>query len=218
MGSTRGSVHAAARLACAFAGLSAGVALAADPDVRQGNLDSDAATEEVRAEDVYPNRPPEAPHFQVRISDTCPEGDVSAAVSGVATSVGLLRLVAADRRRGKEVFFGLLGYNRANNEFGVISWREFSTAPCRRPRALFRYPPARKPARPPGARSLDDVHAALGNYSGRFRGPEVRLSEFYVDGNDASCCPTIERRTFYRYHAERDRYVRYRTVVRDSER
>jgi hypothetical protein len=45
----------------ASASVVAAVAFAADPVVREGNLDRDPARERVHVEDVYPDRPAEAP-------------------------------------------------------------------------------------------------------------------------------------------------------------
>jgi hypothetical protein len=207
------------RLVVVLAGVSVGVgavvAFAADPVVREGNLDRDAAHERVLVEDMYPNRPAEAPHFRVRISDACPEGDVSAVVSKtLGTGIEKLRLVAADTRRGKEVFFGLDAYSAAEEEYGVIAWREFASSPCRRPRALFRYPTRTARPRPRGADgSPRHYQVAVNDFARRHPGKEIRLRENFQDADDPECCPTIHRLTSYRYHRGRDRYVAYATSV-----
>lgn len=38
--------------------------------------------------------------------------------------------------------------------------------------------------------------------------------ELYVDDNDALCCPTFERTSYFRLDAKLKRYVRFRTHVR----
>jgi hypothetical protein len=210
------------RLVVVLAGVSVGVgaavALAADPEVREGNLDRDAAAERVQVEDVYPDRPPDAPHFRVRISDTCPEGDVSAVVSKtLGTGLEKLRLAAADTRPGAEVFFGLGGYAAFQDEYGLIAWRESSSEPCRRPRALFRYPTKNPGPRPRGADgSVSSFQVSLKDYARRYAGKEIRLREHFQDADDPECCPTIHRLTSYRYDRGRDRYVSYaKSVGRD---
>jgi hypothetical protein len=58
----------------------------------------------------------------------------------------------------------------------------------------------------------------LGQFSKRYRGREIRLTETYVDRDDAFCCPSFRRVTYFRYSGARKRYVRYRTAVRRIKR
>ena len=157
--------------------------------------------------------------YRIRISDTCPEGPVDAAVSRLGARVDVLRLARADTRRGEEVFFGLAGSGRGGwADARVVAWRR-ATSPCRRPRALLQFPPAGRDTRPPqGGDFRADWEMALANFSRRHRGLEARLEEWYTDSNDPISSPTILRRTFYRYSVERDRYRRYRKVVKRNQR
>jgi hypothetical protein len=41
----------------------------------------------------------------------------------------------------------------------------------------------------------------------------IRLTETYVDRDDAFCCPSFKRVTLFHYRRKRDRYVRGRTRV-----
>lgn len=202
--------------------LGAATALAADePPVWEANLDRDAALEQVTfdspssASTHGPNR-----GHRVRISDTCPEGPVTEYVSDSAQGErpATLRIKTADTRAGKEVFFVL------DNPFGrggpigagLIAWRSYASAPCRRARTLFRYDPERREY-PSGASLLTDAEITLANYSKRYRGKEVRLDESYSAEGENTTSESILRRTFYRYNPRRDRHTRYRRVIKRNQ-
>jgi hypothetical protein len=133
----------------------------------------------------------------------------------LGTGLETLRLVAADTRRGKEVFFGLDAYAAYQKEYGLIAWRA-SGEPCRRARTLFRYSGKNARPRPRGADDgpVTNFQVTLKDFSARYAGKEIRLREDFQDENDPECCPTIHRLTSYRYHRGRDRYVAYDTSVR----
>lgn len=207
-------------VACAALAAVAAAATAQDSHFRSGNLDGDAAPEQVRVVDEKPDVPvSDIARYRVRISDTCPGGPVDVAVSRLGARVDVLRLARADTRRGSEVFFGLAGSGRGGwADARVVAWRR-AASPCRRPRALLRFPPAGRAPKPPrGGDFRADWDMALGNFSGRHRGLEARLEEWYTDADDPVSRPTIRRRTFYRYGAGRDRYRVYRKVVRRNQK
>jgi hypothetical protein len=58
----------------------------------------------------------------------------------------------------------------------------------------------------------------LKDFTRRFRGNELRLSEGWVTRTDALCCPTYEKLSFYRYVKSRDRFVRYHTELKRNTR
>lgn len=198
----------------------AATAIAQEPDKKRGNLDRDAALEEVRVVDEAPNVPvSDIERYRIRIADTCPDGSsVDRPVSGLGTEVAVLELTPADTRKGQEVFFVLDASGRGGwSDSRLVAWRE-GDAPCRRPRALFRYPPAGDRPKPPrGGDFRADWEVGLGNYSSRHRGKEVLLEEWYTDENDSISKPTILRRTFYRYNARRDRHTAYHRIVKRNQ-
>ena len=86
-------------------------------------------------------------------------------------------------------------------------------AVCARPRVLFRHPGART-RRPRGAfRSVTGFVRAR-DYRRDVRGRELRLDQSWYRAADPGCCPTWNSIRFFRYSAERDRYVPYRAVIR----
>jgi hypothetical protein len=52
------------------------------------------------------------------------------------------------------------------------------------------------------------------NFTRRFRGNELRLSEGWAKRSDALCCPSFEKLSFYRYVPARDRFIRYHTDLK----
>jgi hypothetical protein len=53
----------------------------------------------------------------------------------------------------------------------------------------------------------------LREYTRRYKGKEVRLVETYLDRDDAFCCPSFKRVTYFRFSPRPDRFVRYGTRV-----
>jgi hypothetical protein len=52
----------------------------------------------------------------------------------------------------------------------------------------------------------------------RFPGREIVLIEGWVRRGDALCCPSIIKRSYYRYDATRDRYTRYKARIQRLKR
>lgn len=207
-------------MTCVAVAVVAAVATAQGPQVQSGDLDGDAAAEQVRVVDEKPDVPvADIARYRVRISDTCPAGPVDVPVSKLGARVDVLELVRADTRRGREVFFGLADSGRGGwADARVVAWRR-ADSPCRRPRDLLRFPPAGRGPKPPaGGDFRADWDISLSNFSARYRGLEARLDEWYTDADDPISRPTILRRTFYRYGAGRDRYRVYRKVVKRNQK
>lgn len=178
----------------------------------RGDLDGDGDPETVRT--VDPDGTGQS--TQVNVLDECDVGGVTdRRIAGPEDSLAFLKLVRADRARGKEVFVDLRsGASGRNGQARVVAWRPLSETSCRTPRNLFRYD-SRRPSRPPrGATEASNFAAAVRNVTRRYRGREVVLDEFYVTRRlPAGCCPTYRKRRYFRYVVSRDRYVRYRTRI-----
>jgi hypothetical protein len=90
---------------------------------------------------------------------------------------------------------------------------------CPHPRVLFGYPEKSTLGPiPRGAVGRDSWSPVLRDFTHRYRGKEIRLSETYVDRNDALCCPSFKRVSHFRFARARDEYVRYSTRVRRIEK
>jgi hypothetical protein len=155
---------------------------------------------------------------QVVIADSCNGVPYSRVVSSQQEAV--IKLTVSNFQSitpRPEVFFDLRsGAGARFGEIRVVSWQD-SQVPgsCQEPRTLFRYPSKYTRGRVPRkAKSHDTFGATLRNVSKKYAGKEIRLRETYVDRNDALCCPSFERNTFFGYNAGMDLYVKFRTKVK----
>lgn len=152
------------------------------------------------------------------VEDTCNGAPYTRVISSEHEAV--IALVVSnfeDLTPRPEIFFDLRsGAGGRVGEIRVVSWEDGPTATaCPAPRNLFRYPSKRTLGRVPRrARSHDTFDATLRDVTKRYGGKELRLRETYVDRNDALCCPSFERITWFGYSAGRDLYVRFRTHVK----
>jgi hypothetical protein len=191
------------------------------------NLDDDPQLEQVVPQEVClppadeataSDCPPDDfPQRHIVIQDTCGGAPYASVVSSEQEAVISLRVSNfVPRTKRPEIFFDLRsGAGGRVGEIAVVSWRDTSNpAVCRAPRDLFRYPSRRTLGKVPRrAKSLDTFDATLREHTKRHRGKELRLRESYVDRNDALCCPTFERVTWFGYSARKDLYVRLGTRV-----
>jgi hypothetical protein len=205
------------------------LALAAAGDrPRTVNLDSDPAPETVVAEKLCESTdgslvPPaptcgvdQFPRRRVKIEDTCGGQPTNVAISSTQDFVDRLRVTEADGATARpETFFDLRsGATGRGGDIRVVRYDDVVGA-CPQPRDLFRYPSKRTLGPiPKGAFGRDSFSVAVRNFSKRYRGKEVRVRETYVDRNDAFCCPSFERRTFFRFNRKLDRYARYQSSVK----
>ena len=192
------------------------------------NLDDDPQLEKVDPQEVClppaggaveSDCPPgDIPQRHIRIQDTCggaPYASVVSSEQEAVISLKVANFVPLTKR--PEIFFDLRsGAGGRVGEIRIVSWRDTADpAACREPRNLFQYPSRRtRGTVPRRARSHDTFSAGLRNHSKRYAGREVRLRETYVDRNDALCCPSFERITWFGYSARKDRYVRIATHVK----
>ena len=127
-----------------------------------------------------------------------------------------LRLVDADTHPGKDVFVDLR--SGASGRVGGDPARVMAVrrpAPtCAAAHNLFKYSSRHPTHRPPGTVAMADFVASVRDFTRRFPGKELRLSEGWVTRSDALCCPTFEKTSFYRYVKARDRFIRYHTDLR----
>ncbi len=187
------------------------------PETRRGDLDGDRQDETVRAvrvdlagvEDMFDQT-------AIEVSDSCPGGPVNRRIAGPQDNLALLRLRRADTRRGNEVFVDLRsGAAGRLGEARLVAWRSRAGFPCREPRDLFRYLSDRHTRTPRGGNGdISSFLIRLREVTMRFRGLEVALDERFTRRRDPLCCGSIQKVTYWRYSRARDRYVRYRTVVK----
>lgn len=200
-----------------LAGVCTGMAAVASPLAfglsKTTNLDGDAGRERVttsrEADPTFGRR------TVVRIADRCPGGPLRRVVSGRNERLQFLKLVNADPFRGKEVFFTVRsGASGRGGESRVVAWRRTGDpSVCRTPQYLFRYSIDNATPRPRGTTSVAGFDVTLRERESAFAGQEVLLTERFVRPGEAFCCPSVTKRTFYRYEPEIDRYVKYRTSV-----
>jgi hypothetical protein len=220
------------RLAAALAiGLLAALASMAPADEGgpvSANLDSDPDLERVvpvqicESFDGKRRVPPpvcgdqEFPRHRIVIEDTCNGAPYTRDISSLQDTIYRLRVINADGATQRpEIFFDARsGATGRGGEIRVVRYDPISGS-CWKPLTLFRYPTrATLGLVPRGAAGHDSFGAQLGNFSGLYKGREIRMSETYVDSDDAFCCPSFRRVTFFRYKAAVNRYVRYQTRVK----
>jgi hypothetical protein len=187
------------------------------PEQRRGDLDGDPATETARAVRVdIPGVENRFDQTEIRVSDDCDGQRIDQRITGVQDNLALLRLKRADTRRGREVFADLRsGAAGRVGEARLVAWRVSAGFPCRVPRDIFRYE-TEDPTRTPrgGTGDISSFLISVRNIVRRYRGLEIALDERFLRRGDATCCGSIKKVTYWRYSARRDRYVRYRTVLR----
>jgi hypothetical protein len=194
--------------------LAAPAAAFVEPVTVRGDLDGDAAGETVRVRPVGP-----ASGFQrtqVRVSDSCPAGAIDRRIMPIHDNLEKLRLKRGDRRRGSEVFAILRdGARGALGEARLVAWRPRAGEPCRAPKPLFVYDSDR-PTRTPRGGNGDIAYftASIRDITRRFRGLEIAVDERFQRAGDPPNFGSIKKVSYWRYSAARDRYLRYRTVLR----
>jgi hypothetical protein len=127
-----------------------------------------------------------------------------------------LRVVELDGTTERpEIFFTIRsGASGRGGELRIVRYGE-SGGTCPGARRLFRYPIKSTLGRiPRGAVGRVNFYASVRDVRKGFPGREVRLVETYVDRDDAFCCPSFRRVSFFRFDRARDLYVRYATRVR----
>jgi hypothetical protein len=215
-------------LALAVVAATAALASADEAGPVSANLDADPALERVVSEELCgsadgkPHLPQpscadnEFLQHRVVIEDTCDAKPYRRVISSVQDTVDRLRVINADgATKRPEIFFdSRSGATGRGGDIRVVRYDPVQGS-CWKPHRLFRYPtPATLGPIPRGAAGRDSFSAFLRNFSRRFSGREIRVIETYVDRDDAFCCPSFRRITYFRYRSEPDRYVRYQTRVK----
>jgi hypothetical protein len=196
------------------------------------NLDNDPGLERVVPQEVCesikngsvrPTPPPcgenEFSRRRIVVEDSCPGGGThQKTISSVQDTVDRFRVTEVDgKTKRPEIFFDMRsGATGRGGEIRVVRYSSSGALPCQPGKAhrLFRYP-ARSTLGPVprGAAGHDGFSASLGDYGRRYAGKEIRVIETYVDRDDAFCCPSFRRITYFRFSRARDEYARYRTHV-----
>jgi hypothetical protein len=209
--------------------IAASAAFGLDPDrTRVVNLDSDPEPER-----IVPRQLCEAPdgtvslpapvcgedqfvQRRIEIEDTCNGAPYTRVISSAQDDVNRLGVTEADGSSERpEIFFDLRsGATGRGGDIRVVRYGKAGAQGCPEPRALFRFPSRRTLGRiPRDAAGRDSFDVALHDYTHRYRGKELRVTETYVDRDDPFCCPTFKRITRFRFDRRQDLYVRYRTKV-----
>jgi hypothetical protein len=188
-----------------------------------GNLDSDANIEKAVAERVPDAADPNddtLAQTAVDIVDTCGSTGVHVRVAGPQEALVTLKLINADTHPGKDVLADLRsGASGRVGEIRLVSWRPTSGSPiCAAAHDLFKYRSSHPTHRPAGTVAMTDFVVSVKDFTRRFRGNELRLSEGWATRTDALCCPTFEKTSFYRYVPARDRFIRYHTDLTRNKR
>src|SRR6185437_923560 len=68
--------------------------------------------------------------------------------------------------------------------------------------------------RAPHTAAMTAFIVSVSAFTKPFRTNELPLSEGWATANDALCCPTSEKLSFYRYVKARDRFIRYHTELK----
>jgi hypothetical protein len=187
------------------------------------NLDSDPALERVVPREVCEatdgKLSPPSPKCasdqisrrRVELEDTCDGQQRVLVISSLQDFVTRLQVTEADgATTAPEIFFDVR--SGASGRVGEARLVRYDGIACTRAKTLFRYPTSRTTGRRPrGALGVNSFFASLGESSKRYRGKELRLTETYIDRDDALCCPTFRRVTFFRYSRKGDRYIPFRT-------
>jgi hypothetical protein len=192
------------------------------------NLDSDPEPERVVPQEVceaadgtlHPPQPActgdQFSRRRVVIEDTCDGKPYLRPISTVQDGVDRLRVINADGATQRpEIFFDMRsGATGRGGDVRVVRY-DPGDGSCWKPHRLFRYPArATLGPVPRGAAGRVGFSPSLGDFNRRYGGREIRLIETYVDRDDAFCCPSFRRVTYFRYRTGPDRYVRYRTGVK----
>jgi hypothetical protein len=184
---------------------------------RNGDLDGDAAKETAYTERVdVPGVEDDFDPGVIRIKDTCGAEVVDQRISARHDGVATLKLRRIDTRRGAEVFYDMRsGASARQGEAKVVAWRRRSGTPCRKARALFKYR-STKPTRAPRGTTgeVSGFVVKVGERARRYRGKEVILAETFLRRGEPSCCGSVKKISYWRYSRARDKYLRYRTVVK----
>ena len=191
-------------------------------------LDADPAPEQVIPQEVCTRlmgsvvasacAPDQYEQRRVVVADTCNNAPYAVVISSVQDTVDRLVIRNLDGVTDRpEIFFDMRsGASGRVGDTRIVRWDDPAAAGgCPSARTLFRYPSRRTLGKiPRGARYRDSYGARLRDFTKRYPGEEIGLTETYVDRNDPFCCPSFERTTYFGYSRGRDAYKRYRTRVK----
>jgi hypothetical protein len=191
------------------------------------NLDGDPALEQVIPQEVCTSLTSGAaaavctndqyPQRRIVIEDTCNNTPRAVVVSSVQDAVYRLEIANLDGLTPRpEIYFDMRsGAAGRVGDTRIVRLDDPVTAgACEQVRTLFRYPSRRTRGKVPrGAKYRDNYGVRVKEFSKRYPGKEVRLTETYVDRNDPFCCPSFKRTSYFGYSGGKDVYERYSTRV-----
>ena len=196
-------------------------------DTKVVNLDGDPDLEHVIPQEacttladravVAACTPDQFAQRRIVIEDTCNGAPYSKVISSEQDDVYKLQVRQFDGLTPRpEVFFDLRsGATGGVGELRIVRWDDGLPGSCPRAKDLFVYPSKKTRGRVPrGAKYRDGFTERVRNFTKRYAGLEIRVSEYYVDRDDANCCPSFRRFTWFGYSGGKDRYERYRTRVK----
>jgi hypothetical protein len=187
------------------------VAFASHPDrlvELRANLDADRALERVvGAEGSTVDH--DRFFADVKLFDVCAGREREHRLTATYVRLGDVKIVQADGRGRREVLAVVNGReNEGEAKLVRLVARRGSACPV--PRALFAYRADRRPFLPPQLLPLVNFRVEVVELERRYRGRELRLTEYYQARGMLS---SRTRELLYRYVRSSDRYVHYRTTA-----
>lgn len=189
------------------------------------DLDGDGTNETVRAHETVcygPDGrfPPPCPKVGLRslyveLTDDCEGGAHAIALSRELDFMTLARIVDADHDgHARELAFeARAGATGRGVQAKVVAFRATAGGCAAVRRTLFSYPQrATIGRRPPGVAFASGA-LAVGDFSPRLQGLELRTTDAYARPADPGCCPSYRRVTYWRYDVEHHAYRAYRTKL-----
>jgi hypothetical protein len=174
------------------------------------DLDGDGVDETVRGHRA------DALSLRVDLVDRCARGRRATKLSRVMYGATFAKIVDADDDgAARELAFELrAGAGGRGVQAKVLRFRAREGG-CAVVRTMFSYPqPATFGPLPKGAVYFNTGEVAIRDFDKDIDGLELRTIEKYQAANEAGCCPSLQRTTFWRLNAARDGYRRYETAVR----
>ena len=174
------------------------------------DLDGDGVEETVRGHRGGPLA------LRVDLVDACAGGRRMTRLSRVMYGASFAKIVDADNDGvARELAFELrAGASGRGVQAKVLRFRA-GDGGCAAVRKMFSYPQrATMGPLPKGAASFNTAEFAMRDFARGIDGLELRTIEKYQAANEAGCCPSYQRTTFWRLNAARNGYRRHRTAVR----
>jgi hypothetical protein len=222
------SVIVAVALLGASAWASAGAADSVAPLDKplHADLDGDGVSETVQLHETTcftpkgPKKPPCAKHvpraIYVEVTDPCAGGTASMQLSREMEFATLGKIVDADGDgNARELAFELReGATGRGVQAKVVRFGAGPGNCVAVQKTLFSYPRPETIGHRPKGTSFQTGFLSVGKFDTSVHGLQLRTTEDYVRPSDAGCCPSYERKTYWRFVAASSSYKPYRTKLR----